>query len=127
MQSGQHTWKMKVESTHFHDYHMLGIAAKPLSAERANDYTRAAYGWFDGSSIYIRDGVQRDGPHFCSLTSTNLSVTFQLDLDCNRHVLKITNLQSGETSTLSNLPQKEYFQFANLRAKGNLTSVEFVE
>ena len=127
MESGQHTWKMKVESTHSDDCHMLGIAAKPLSAERANDYARAAYGWFDGSRIYIRDGVQRDGPHSCSLTATNLSITFQLDLDCDRHVIKITNLKSGETSTLSNLPQKEYFQFANLRAMGNLTSVEFVE
>ena len=127
MRSGSHTWKMKVTSTTERDHHLLGIATKPLSAERTNDYNGAAYGWFDGAAVYYRDGVQMNGHHSRSITSTNLSVTFQLDLDCDRHIIKITNLQSGETSTLSNLPQKEYFQFANLRATGNLTSVEFVE
>ena len=119
MRQGQHTWKVKIGTNP--NYHMLGVATKPLSPQRAGDYSQAAYCWQSGGHSFYRDGVQVSG----HLQVWSGSDTFQLILDCDLHTLKITNMRTGESSTFSNLPDKEYFQFADLYQNRN--SVEFVE
>ena len=71
------------------------------------------------SGAFYRDGVK------CSQEKIGAfdNDTFQLDLDCNQHALLITNLRSGEKSTFSNLPDKEYFQYVAFFYDG---SAEFV-
>ena len=122
MQHGQYTWKIRIGEVS--DFHMLGISSKDKPTTHKDDYS-SAYCWYSKASHptgqFFRDGVQAVG----KVSDWRGSDTFQLDLDCDRHTLRITNLRSGEHSTFSNLPDKEYFQYANLHQKEN--SVEFVE
>ena len=119
MQHGQFSWKLKIgqETT----YYMFGVAFKPLSPTRNGDYGKAAYCWEE--TAFYRDGVTVSSKAFLSCWKPNDVI--QLDLDCDGHTLRITNYQSGETRTFSNLPDKEYFQYAALNRKGNC--LEFVE
>ena len=119
MRHGQHTWKVKIGTNP--NYHMLGVATKPLSPQRKGDYHQAAFCWYSIAHAYYRDGVLVSG----RLQAWSGSDTFQLILDCDLHTLQITNMRSGESSTFRNLPAKVYYQFATLLQKGN--SVEFVE
>ena len=120
MRHGHHTWKIRIGRDR--NDHMFGIAPKLLSAQRKNDYDTVAYCWYSSDSdAWYQDGVQVTG----SLSVASGNDTFQFDFDCDRHTLRATNLRSGESSTFSNLPNKEYFQFANLYQNGN--SVEFVD
>ena len=123
MRTGQHTWKMKIGSNA--RYYMLGIAPKPLSPRREQDHGTAAFCWFtsQGGSQYYRDGVQ--GTHRLPGAFAETNDTIQLDLDCDLHTLQISNLRTGKTAAFSNLPDKEYFQFASLLYSNS--SVEFVE
>ena len=119
MRHGHHTWKIRIGRDK--EYHKFGIASKPLSAQRMKDHSKA-YCWCSwGSGAYYRDGVQVTG----SLSPSSGNDTFQFDFDCDCHTLRVTNLRSGESSTFSNLPDKEYYQFSNLCLDGN--SVEFVD
>ena len=116
MHHGHHTWKIRIGRDK--NYHMFGIAPKPLSAQRMDDY-KTAYCWHNNGYAHYRDGVQVTG----SLSASSGNDTLQFDFGC--HTLRVTNLRSGESSTFSNLPDKEYFQFASLYRDGN--SVEFVD
>ena len=119
MHSGHYTWKVKVGN--LLAYHSLGVVSKPFSPDRDSDCTNTAYCWFNEGTKCYRDGV-RVTNHFPSWSAND---TFQLDLNCDQHTLQITNLRSMETSTFTNLPDKEYFVFASLRQPGN--SVELLE
>ena len=119
MRSGQYTWKVKVGSNM--NYHSLGVATKPLSSQRVNDQNGTAYCCFNERSRFVHDNATVDN----NLGYWSPGDTFHLDLDCDRHTLCITSLSSQKTCTFTNLPDKEYFQFANLYQSGN--SVEFVE
>ena len=117
MRHGTHVWKVKIGRVR--DCHMLGVASKPLST-CAGDYNTVACCWYSSGGAFYRDGVQQTG----SPSAWSGNDTLQLELDCDRHTLRITNLRSGETCMFTNLPAKEYFQYANLYNQGN--SVEFV-
>ena len=118
MRHGQFSWKLKIGQT---GYYMFGVAFKPLSPTFTDDYGTAAYCW--ESRAYYRDSVTVSSK--ARLSSWQPNDVIRLDLDCDGHTLRITNYRSGETRTFSNLPDKEYFQYAALYQKGN--SLEFVE
>ena len=120
MKQGQFSWKLKTTG-----YHCLGIStnpSRPLS--HFGDHETTANCWsmnshfFDGA--HYRDGVK------CSQEKMGAANddTLQLDLDCSQHTLQITNLRSGKTSTFSELPDKEYFQYAAFYGR---SSAEFVD
>ena len=115
MTSGQFSWKMKGSG-----HHMFGVSTKPSPTSHHDDYDKVAYCWYMNYCAYHRDGVQ------CSQKEVNSfnNDTIQLDLDCDRHELQIKNLSTGQTSTLSNLPTKEYFQYACFYGYGQ---AEFTE
>ena len=115
MTSGQFSWKVKGSG-----YHMFGVSTKPSPTSHHCDYHNVAYCWNMNDSAFYRDGVQ------CSQAKVNSSDndTMQLDLDCDRHTLQIKNLRTGQTSTLINLPVKEYFQYA---AFCHTSHAEFME
>ena len=119
MRHGHHTWTIRIGRDS--DRHNFGIAPKPLSAQRINDYRTVAYCWGSNGDAYYRDGVQVTG----KLSASSGNDMFQFDFDCDRHTLRVTNLRSGDSSTFSNLPDKEYFKFGSLYYNGN--SVEFVD
>ena len=122
MSSGQYTWMMKIGMFPYPyacNYN-LGIAAKPLSQERAGDNSCVAYCWQTNGIHFCRDGVNTAG----GIPSASGNDMFQLDLDCDRHTLQIENLRSGETVTFSNLPDKEYFQFASIYGTGDLQFIK---
>ena len=118
MHSGHYTWKVKVGN--LLDYQSLGVVSKPFSPDRYSDYTNKAYCWFNKVSTFCRDGVRVTN----KFPPWSPNDTFQLDLNCDQHTLQITNLRSLETSTFTNLPDKEYFVFASLRQPGD--SVELL-
>ena len=117
MSQGRYTWKMRLmtDCTIF-----LGVSTKPAPTSHYDDYNEVAYCWDLNYGAYYRDGVQ------CSQKKIKAGMgdVMQLDLDCDRHTLKITNLRNGETGTFSNLPDKEYFQYAAMYGSG---FVEFVQ
>ena len=115
MSSGQFTWKMNGSG-----WRMFGVSTKPSPTSHCDDYNKVAYCWYMDSSAYYRDGVQCSQP---KVNSSN-NDTIQLDLDCDRHELQIKNLSTGQTSTLSNLPVNEYFQYASFTS---LCHAEFTE
>lgn len=120
MRHGEHIWKVKIGPAS--NFHMLGIATKPLSAARKRDYSTVGYCWFNCTGYaYYRHDVQVDG----QLSDWSGGDTFQLCLNCDRHTLRITNMRSGETSMFRNLPDKEFFQFADLFHSDNM--VKFVD
>ena len=123
MRTGQHTWKMKIGSNA--RYYMLGIAPKPLSPRREQDHETSAYCWYTslGGRQFYRDGIQSIATLPGEFAKKNDTV--QLDLDCDLHTLQIRNLRTGKAAGFSNLPDKEYFQFASLLYSES--SVEFVE
>ena len=120
MRYGQHSWKVRIGDTP--PCHCLGVSPKPLSSKRLNDHNTVAYCWKSlRGGQHIRDGVMADG----KLSDWHCNDTLQLDLDCDRHTLQITNLRSGESSTFSNLPDKEYYCFVGMLNLDN--SAEFVQ
>ena len=122
MRSGRFSWKMKIHGGNPMCY-MLGITSKPLSSQRMNDFKNTAFCWqTNGENCFYRDGARFTGS--CASPTADRE-TFQLDLDCDRHTLQITNLHSGDIGMLSNLPDREYFQFASQYYTGS--SVQFVD
>ena len=96
---GQHSWKVRLG--YKPDFHCLGVSPKPLSPKRENDQETLACCWKSRwGHRYFRDGVQVDG----KLSNWHGNDTLQLDLDCDCHTLRITNLRSGESSTFSKPP-----------------------
>ena len=118
MSHGQHSWKMKGGGT----CRVLGLSTKPSPTDHHNDYDEVAFCWhINDHCVSLGDGVsgscsQRDirGPS---------RDDFQLDLDCDWHTLQITSQSSGQTSTFSNVPDKEYFPYISLEG---CVSIEFV-
>ena len=106
MNQGQYSWKIKTTGNP-----CLGVATKPSQTSHRDDYDTVAYCWFMetvfSSGAFYRDGVKCSQEKIGAVDND----TFQLDLDCNQHTLQMTNLRSGEKSTFSNLPDKEYFQY----------------
>ena len=115
MTSGQFSWKMKGSG-----WRMFGVSTKPSPTSHYDDNNKVAYCWDMNAGAYYRDGVQ------CSQAKVNSSNndTIQLDLDCDRHELQIKNLSTGQTSTLSNLPVNEYFQYAAVYGNGHAKFTE---
>ena len=100
MSHGQYSWRMKSgENSHY----MIGIAPKPSPTSHRDDFNKVAYCWLiNRGSVYVRDFVRCSHHRVDASAANNL----QLDLDCDRHTLRITNLDSGQTSTLSHLPKR---------------------
>ena len=122
MHHGRYMWKVKIKGRST-TYCCLGVSPKPLSAQRWNDHKKTAFCWkTDGGSFYLRGGVQISAK---LSTKARKEDVFQLDLDCERHTLQITHLRSGESSTFSDLPDKQYFQFASLGYTGQ--ALEFID
>ena len=120
MSSGQYTWKVKIGM--FPTYYMLGVAQKPLSAQREDDYWTVANVFHTSPGVYLRSGVVNSGRF--SLPSEG--DTYRLDLDCDRHTLKFTNLTyPDETVTFSKLPAVEYYQFYSLSQRES--SLEIID
>ena len=103
MTSGQFSWKVKGSGRC-----MFGVSTKPSPTSHYNDYDKVAYCWHMNCNAKYRDGVQCSQQEVYSFDND----TIQLDLDGERQELQIKNLRTGQTSTLSNLPVKEYFQYA---------------
>ena len=112
---GQFTWKMKGSGSH-----MIGVASKQTPTSHQYDYDSVAYCWRMNSGAYYRDGVEYSQSR---VNSSEIDV-IQVDLDCDRHTLQLTNLNSGQTSKMTNLPAKEYFSYV---AMANARFVEFIE
>ena len=87
MRHGQHTWKVKIGTGP--DFHMLGVATKPLSPQRQGDHHQAAYCWYSSGGSFYRNSVQVSG----RLRVWSANDTFQLVLDCDLHTLQITNMR----------------------------------
>ena len=117
MSQGQYTWKMRYLNI---SYVFLGVSTKPSPTSHYGDHCKVAYCWLLNECACYRDGVR------CSQEKikADMGDVIQLDLDCDDHTLKITNLSNGETGTFSNLPDKEYFQYAAMFGSG---FVEFVQ
>ena len=124
MRCGQYSWKMRIGDKPNYMFYCLGISSKPLSPQREGDHGTVAYCWKSRwGDQHFRDGVQVVG----KLSDWQGNDTLKLDLDCERHALWITNLRSGEHSIFSNLPDKEYFQFACLYRGSCENRLEFVQ
>ena len=120
MQRGQHSWKMKVGLNTASMTYGVGLGYKPISLHQ-NTHSTSAYCWHLNCTAFYRDGVQC--PQEVVNSSDNDTLNF--DLNCDQHMLKITNVQSGQVRTFTNLPAKEYFPYACMNSIGQ--SVEFVE
>ena len=119
MQHGQHTWKIKIGQDK--DHYALGVTSKN-SGSHENDHQTHAYCWVSSGAVMYRDDVKYG---YGGRLTWARSATYELRLDCEAHTLSITNLRSGETRQMSELPEGKYFQYASLLHQGN--SVEFVD
>lgn len=117
MRRGEHVFRIRLGSV---GSYWLGLAPKPLSPSRVDDFKTIAFCWGGAGGHYFRDGAQNDGQHI--LWAVGDQIEFRLN--CEQRSLGMTNLRLGQSSTMTNLPDEEYFPFACLSEKG--TSVEFV-
>ena len=124
MRSGEYTWRVKISNADPY-CQALGIAPKPLSPQRKSDHQSVAYCLYTNGNALVRDGINVPPRLPGIFWKPSANDTFQLDLNCDRHTLQIKNLRSGESTTFSNLPDKEYFQFVSMMIQGQ--SMEFIE
>ena len=104
VQDGQHSWKVKV--THSDEYMtvIIGVADKIRLKER-NDFFQT-YSW-QGWNGHKRN--EKDTSP--SIGAFQVNDILQLDLDSDRHTLKITNHRSADTATICGLPSSELFPY----------------
>ncbi|EFC36754.1 K+ channel tetramerization domain-containing protein [Naegleria gruberi] len=109
--SGKRTWKLRMN--HFAStshWIMVGVASKPLT-----DYQNS----FEQPNNF---GISSRNQKFtdCSSSSTTASNDWavghiiQVDLDCSKNTLKITNLNTGKYEEWQNLPPNTYYLHLNV-------------
>ena len=124
MSQGQHTWKVKTSHDRSGSYcFMLGVAPKISPSSHQSDHSTVAYCWNINNNPYSRDGVQC----YTTITGSN-NGTFEFHLDCDQGTLQVRNIRTEKISTMTNLPQREYFQYVSMYDYNNGTHmVEYVE
>lgn len=112
MRHGCHSWKIQIGApAHWHG---VGIAAKPLRNNTSN--FNHSLSW---SSTQQRYGPGHDGT---PLTNWQDNDCVLFELDCDQHTLKMRNLRSGESHTITGLPDKEFSVYVNIFERGSSAS-----
>ena len=111
--NGQHYWKVYLDVpgrwTAF-----VGVAQK--HALKPVDNYMQTYSWCSNGNFFKMGQYEKSVHEFMGDASV------QLDLDCDTHTLKLTNLRTGQTVTIDSLPADELFPyFATCRQNSKLT------
>ena len=112
MRRGVHRWSLQIGSKAI--YHVIGVIAKPITGlgdirTRSQSFKTVYKGGF------TLGGARCDA----FLDELEGHDTVQLDLDCDAHTLRVTNLRNGNTALITNLPDQEYFPYVHLHNNGN--------
>ena len=111
MRHGRHSWKIKIgPSPH---WHCGGVAVKPR-----NNNHNSGFAWSSHSQRYKSTHDIRPP------TAWQGNDCLQFHLDCDNHTLEMINLRSGESHTITGLPNTELFVHANLFEPGNSVAFE---
>ena len=124
MREGQHSWRVRIDlgdpsASSFGQ--TLGVAEKPLPALDNN--VCLSYSWSDGTTKNVRfNGWTGTGT---GLKAWMHNDVVEMALDCEMHTLTMTNLRSGETDVIENLPHSTLFPYFSLSgsAKKSLTLI----
>ena len=106
LRHGQHRWKVKVKHSDRKMNIFLGVADKVKLTERYNH--SKSYSWCGSSGERWVMGMYSK-----RISPFQVNDIIQLDLDCDRHTLKISNLrcQPRESDTIDNLPATNLFPY----------------
>ena len=114
LRQGRHSWKVKIQNV---KYFFIGIAEKDKLAN-ADNYEQS-YSWECCNGCKWVLGSKSD-----SIGKFQANDVLQVDLDCDLHVVRITNCRSGETATIDNLPNSKLFPyFATYSTEDSLSLV----
>ena len=111
MRHGRHSWKIKIGSASY--WHCVGVAVKP----RSNGYD-SGYAWSSHAQRYKSTHDSRP------MTRWQGSDCLQFHLNCDNHTLEMISLRSGESHTITSLPDTEVFVYANFYGQGGSVAFE---
>ena len=109
---GCHCWLIKIGPEP--RWYCLGVSTSTLPGSSI----RCQYGW---SSIGQKVGEGHDHKRLSSWQGND---RIQMTLDCDRHTLGMINLRSGESHTITGLPEKELFPSAEMNYANRSVSFE---
>ena len=100
---GQHSWRVRLN----HSQGMgitVGVIGKDQLA-RSDNY-EGPYGWYASGGQKLENGN-----YTSSISPFQVNDIIQLDVDCEKHTLRIFNHRSAETATITGLPDVELFPY----------------
>ena len=102
--NGQHCWKVNLDVPDgWSAFAFVGVAQK--HALKPVDNYKQTYSWCSNGNCFKMGKYENSVRQFIGDASV------QLDLDCDTHTLKFTNLRTGQTATIDNLPADELFPY----------------
>ena len=100
---GQHSWKVRINKSLYMDF-FVGVIDKHRRTGSCN-YHRS-YSWHGNTGKKWENGKCTD-----SIGSFLVNDVIQLDVDCDKHTLRIFTHRFGKTETITRLPDVELFPF----------------
>ena len=117
MRDGVHRWQVQIGPCN--SWYLLGVTTKPLPSLADN---RA----HSQSFLTCAEATYTHGGAVCAASLHPLSEndTLQFDLDCRSRSLRATNVRSGNSAVITNLPDDEYFAFVQMWRPGNCVKLQ---
>ena len=117
IRQGLLTWKIRV-SCHLNFNHFVGVAAKTgLFADRLTFSRSFSWDGRNGEAQILRDTIKTG-------RLWEKGDILELQLNCDDHTLRLTNIRTGKTDTISGLPSKEFFPFCWFEVGASMSFVD---
>ena len=117
MRWGQHSWKIQLHCSPQYCYH-VGIATRRrLVSSPGLDHCLQSWSWVCGTHRQVMHTRRQ-----CCGTHRPLwekGDVVHLDLDCDNHVIQLTNTRTGRKDVIRDLPDKEFFPFCDFACFGD--------